>query len=47
MSWNAAKRALTYGYSNISWYPLGSDGWEQAGLPLVEAKPEPRSGEEK
>ncbi|TAI67746.1 PQQ-dependent catabolism-associated CXXCW motif protein [Bradyrhizobium sp. Leo170] len=47
MSWNAAKRALTYGYSNIAWYPLGSDGWEHAGLPLVEAKPEPRTGEEK
>jgi PQQ-dependent catabolism-associated CXXCW motif protein len=47
MSWNAAKRALTYGYSNIAWYPLGSDGWERAGLPLVEAQPEPRTGEEK
>jgi PQQ-dependent catabolism-associated CXXCW motif protein len=47
MSWNAAKRALTYGYSNIAWYPLGSDGWERAGLPLVEARPEPRPGEEK
>jgi PQQ-dependent catabolism-associated CXXCW motif protein len=47
MSWNAGKRALTYGYSNIAWYPLGSDGWERAGLPLVEAQPEPRTGEEK
>jgi PQQ-dependent catabolism-associated CXXCW motif protein len=47
MSWNAARRAQTYGYSNIAWYPLGSDGWERAGLPLVEAKPEPRTGEEK
>ncbi|WP_454631348.1 PQQ-dependent catabolism-associated CXXCW motif protein [Bradyrhizobium cenepequi] len=47
MSWNAAKRALTYGYSNVAWYPLGSDGWERAGLPLVDAHPEPRTGEEK
>jgi PQQ-dependent catabolism-associated CXXCW motif protein len=42
MSWNAAKRALNYGYSNIAWYPQGSDGWQAAGLPLVEAQPEPR-----
>ena len=34
MSWNAAKRALSYGYSNIAWYPQGTDGWQAAGLPL-------------
>ena len=27
MSWNAAKRALEYGYRNIIWYPDGTDGW--------------------
>ncbi len=27
MSWNAAKRALEYGYSNVFWYPEGTDGW--------------------
>lgn len=43
MSWNAARRALSYGYSNIAWYPEGTDGWEQANLPLVDAQPEPRS----
>lgn len=43
MSWNAAKRALSYGYSNIVWYPDGTDGWEAAGLPLEPRKPEPRS----
>ncbi len=32
MSWNAAKRILTYGYSNVAWYPEGTDGWERAGL---------------
>jgi PQQ-dependent catabolism-associated CXXCW motif protein len=42
MSWNAAKRALTYGYSNIAWFPEGTDGWERANLPLVDAQPEPR-----
>lgn len=42
MSWNAAKRALSYGYSNIAWFPQGTDGWEQAHLPLVDARPEPR-----
>ncbi|UPJ56759.1 PQQ-dependent catabolism-associated CXXCW motif protein [Bradyrhizobium sp. 192] len=42
MSWNAAKRALTYGYSSIAWYPDGTDGWERAKLPTEEAQPEPR-----
>ena len=32
MSWNAAKRALSYGYPNVAWYPDGTDGWERAGL---------------
>jgi PQQ-dependent catabolism-associated CXXCW motif protein len=44
MSWNAAKRILTYGYSNVAWYPDGTDGWERANLPMVESQPEPRSG---
>ncbi|MGM4895848.1 PQQ-dependent catabolism-associated CXXCW motif protein [Tardiphaga sp. 839_C3_N1_4] len=43
MSWNAAKRALSYGYSNVVWYPEGTDGWEWEYLPLVDAQPEPRS----
>jgi len=42
MSWNAAKRALAYGYSDIAWYPDGTDGWERAKLPTEEAQPEPR-----
>jgi PQQ-dependent catabolism-associated CXXCW motif protein len=45
MSWNAAKRTLSYGYSNVAWYPEGTDGWERAKLPLVEAQPEPRPAE--
>ncbi|MGC4025973.1 MAG: PQQ-dependent catabolism-associated CXXCW motif protein [Mesorhizobium sp.] len=39
MSWNAAKRAVSWGYTAVLWYPLGSDGWEKAGLPLVEEQP--------
>lgn len=42
MSWNAAKRALSYGYSNVAWYPDGTDGWQRANLPTMEAQPEPR-----
>jgi len=39
MSWNAAKRAVEWGYSSVLWYPLGADGWEKKGLPLKENKP--------
>ena len=46
MSWNAAKRILSYGYPNVAWYPDGTDAWEQAGLPLTESLPEPRTAEE-
>jgi PQQ-dependent catabolism-associated CXXCW motif protein len=42
MSWNAAKRALGYGYAGVAWYPEGTDFWEAAGLPLAESQPEPR-----
>jgi PQQ-dependent catabolism-associated CXXCW motif protein len=42
MSWNAAKRILSYGYSNVAWYPDGTDGWQRANLPMVESQPEPR-----
>lgn len=45
MSWNAAKRALSYGYTNIAWYPDGTDGWQQFDLPVEDSKPEPRPAE--
>ena len=45
MSWNAAKRAAQQGYSRVYWYPDGSDGWEKAGQPLAEARPEPPPAE--
>jgi len=41
MSWNAAKRALEYGYSNVMWYRDGSDGWQELGYPLAEVKKYP------
>ncbi len=37
MSWNAAKRALAWGYTGAQWYRDGTDGWQAAGLPLAEA----------
>lgn len=27
MSWNASKRAASYGYKTVFWYPDGSTGW--------------------
>ena len=39
MSWNAAKRAVEWGYSSVIWYPPGADGWQSAGLPLEENRP--------
>jgi PQQ-dependent catabolism-associated CXXCW motif protein len=46
MSWNAAKRVLSYGYRNVAWYPEGTDGWGRANLPLADVEPEPREGEQ-
>ncbi|MGY4472764.1 PQQ-dependent catabolism-associated CXXCW motif protein [Bradyrhizobium sp. USDA 3364] len=45
MSWNAAKRVMSYGYRNVAWYPDGIDGWERDLLPLAAAEPEPRPTE--
>lgn len=40
MSWNAAKRALEMGYTEVYWFPEGTDGWDFEGYPLerVEAR---------
>ena len=46
MSWNAAKRALSLGYSNVAWYPEGTDGWTFYDLPMQDAQPEPRPDED-
>lgn len=41
MSWNAVNRAAEWGYQEIYWYRDGTDGWQEAELPLVEATPLP------
>lgn len=40
MSWNAAKRALEYGYSAVYWLPEGTDGWSLWDYPLEQITPE-------
>jgi PQQ-dependent catabolism-associated CXXCW motif protein len=45
MSWNAAKRILAVGYTNVAWYPEGTDGWTDALLPITDAQPAPAVGE--
>jgi PQQ-dependent catabolism-associated CXXCW motif protein len=39
MSWNAAKRAIAMGYAAVSWFPDGTTGWSEAGLPLAPVEP--------
>jgi PQQ-dependent catabolism-associated CXXCW motif protein len=39
MSWNAAKRAASWGYTRVYWYPRGTDGWKAAKLPMENAEP--------
>lgn len=39
MSWNAAKRALELGHSEVIWYPDGTDGWRAAGFNVEEIRP--------
>lgn len=41
LGWNAAKRAHALGYNNLYWLRDGTDGWEQADLPLEPAQPVP------
>ena len=39
LSWNAAKRAIGYGYRQVHWFPEGAEGWRAAGNTTVVAKP--------
>ncbi len=39
MSWNAAKRALGYGYRKVYWFPEGTDGWAEAERPMEVIEP--------
>jgi len=41
MSWNAAKRAISYGYSNVMWFPDGTDAWQEIGQFMEDALPRP------
>lgn len=41
MSWNAAKRALEMGYTDVSWFADGTDGWQEIGNELVYLKSHP------
>lgn len=38
-SWNASRRAIGWGYTAVHWYPLGTDGWLEAGKDLALAQP--------
>jgi PQQ-dependent catabolism-associated CXXCW motif protein len=39
LSWNAAKRAINYGYRQVHWFPEGIEGWRAARNKTVVAKP--------
>ena len=39
MSWNAAKRAASWGYTQIYWYRDGTDGWDAAKFPVQNTEP--------
>ena len=41
MSWNAVKRAASYGYTALYWFPEGSDGWRDWDGQFVAASPVP------
>ena len=38
LSWNAAKRAIRYGYRKVYWFPDGIEGWRAAGFETVTAE---------
>jgi sulfur-oxidizing protein SoxY len=40
LSWNAAKRAIRYGYRHVYWFPDGIEGWRAAGFATSVAQPE-------
>jgi len=39
LSWNAAKRAIGYGYRRIYWFPEGIEGWTASGRPTATVEP--------
>lgn len=40
LSWNAARRLASSGYSNVWWFAEGADGWREAGMPLAPVHPQ-------
>jgi PQQ-dependent catabolism-associated CXXCW motif protein len=40
LSWNAAKRAISYGYGSVYWYRDGIEGWKAAGYPTAVIEPQ-------
>lgn len=40
LSWNAAKRAIGYGYRSVIWFPEGIEGWTAAGHQTKVAAPQ-------
>jgi PQQ-dependent catabolism-associated CXXCW motif protein len=40
LSWNAAKRAISYGYRNVYWYRDGIEGWKAAGYKTSVIEPQ-------
>jgi len=39
MAWNAAKRAVEWGYSNVYWFREGVDGWTDNAWALQSSEP--------
>jgi len=39
MSWNAARRAIEWGHTQVYWLPEGTDGWQLWDFPLERIKP--------
>lgn len=40
LSWNAARRAISYGYRNVYWFRNGIEGWKAAGFPTAVIEPQ-------
>jgi PQQ-dependent catabolism-associated CXXCW motif protein len=40
LSWNAAKRAISYGYRSVYWYRDGIEGWKAAGYRTALIEPQ-------
>ena len=40
LSWNAARRAVSYGYRNVYWFRDGIEGWKAAGFATAVIEPQ-------